>query len=75
MLSERLKSALEHAAQLPPEVQDKVAAHFELAITNAQWDADLNYPANDLWLSEWITEAQADEIPECSKPWPETCHA
>lgn len=61
MLTERLKAAIERAAQLPPDAQEKVAAQLESAIANALWDADLNDPANDKWLAEWIAEARRDE--------------
>ena len=61
MLTERLKAAIERAAQLPPEAQEKIAAHFESAIANVVWDTDLNDPANDEWLAEWIAEARRDD--------------
>ncbi len=61
MLTERLKTAMNSAAQLSPEAQDKVAAQLESAIANALWDADLNDPQNDAWLREWIAQARQDE--------------
>ncbi|HEX6816767.1 MAG TPA: hypothetical protein VF120_00190 [Ktedonobacterales bacterium] len=64
MLSERLKAVVESAAQLPAEMQEKLAAQLEAAIANAQWDIDLNDPDNDKWLEEWIAEARRDEVVE-----------
>ncbi len=61
MLTERLKAAVDNAAQLPPDAQEKIAMHIEGAIANAHWDADLNDPENDEWLAEWIAEARQDE--------------
>lgn len=66
MLTERLKAAMNSAAQLSPAaqdkaVQDKVAAQLESAIANALWDADLNDPQNDAWLREWNARARQDE--------------
>lgn len=61
MLSARLKAAIESAAQLPPDAQEKIAAQLESAIANALWDADLNDPEDDEWLREWIAEARQDE--------------
>jgi hypothetical protein len=61
MISDELQAAMNHAAQLPPDAQDKVAAELESAILNAQWDADLDDPANDAWLAEWIAEARQEE--------------
>jgi hypothetical protein len=61
MLSARLKAAIDSAARLPPDAQEKLATQLESAIANALWDADLNDPENDEWLSEWIEEARQDE--------------
>ena len=58
MLNERLKAALDSAAQLPPEVQDKVAAQIESAVRNALWDAQLSDPHYDDVISELIEEAK-----------------
>ena len=58
MLNERLKAALDSAAQLPPEVQDKVAAQIESAVRNALWDAQLNDPQYDDVIRELIEEAK-----------------
>lgn len=60
MMTERLQSAIAHAANLLPEAQDRLAAQIESAILNAQWDADIADPQNDAWLQEWIAEAQQD---------------
>lgn len=68
MLTERLSAAIENAAQLPPDMQDKLAAQLESAIANAQWDADLNDPQNDAWLQEWIVEARQDDVLDFPKP-------
>jgi hypothetical protein len=68
MLTERLKAAIDSAAQLDPEAQEKVAAQLESAIANARWDADLNDPQNDAWLSEWIAEARQDETVDFPHP-------
>jgi len=61
MLTERLKAALDNAALLDPDAQEKVAAQLESAIASARWDADLNDPHNDAWLSAWIAEAREDQ--------------
>ena len=61
MLTERLKAAMNSAAQLSPEAQDKVAAQLESAIANALWDTDLKDPQNDAWRREWIAQARRDE--------------
>jgi len=58
MLNERLKAALDSAAQLPPEVQEKVAAQIESAVRNALWDAQLNDPQYDDVIRELIEEAK-----------------
>lgn len=68
MLSERLQAAIQSASQLPPEAQDKVAAQLESAITNALWDADLNDPDNDKWLSGWVAEARQDDTVDFPSP-------
>ena len=68
MLTDQLKAVFEQAAQLDPEAQNKLAAQIEMIITTAQWDADLADPANDEWLSEWIAEAQSDEIVDFPRP-------
>lgn len=68
MLTERLKAAVNSAAQLPPDAQEKVATQLENAIANALWDADLADPRNDAWLEEWIAEARQDETVEFPEP-------
>jgi hypothetical protein len=68
MLTERLKAAIDSAAQLDPQAQEKVAAQLESAIANARWDADLDDPQNDAWLSEWIAEAREDETVDFPQP-------
>ena len=68
MLTERLRAAIDNAAQLAPEAQEKVAAQLESAIANARWDADLNDPQNDAWLSEWIAEARGDQTVDFPQP-------
>ena len=68
MLTERLQTAIESAAQLPPAVQDELAAQIENAITNAVWDADLADPKNDAWLKEWIEEARQEETVDFPTP-------
>jgi hypothetical protein len=60
MLTERLKSAFEHAKQLPPEEQDRIAQEIESAIDNALWDAELNDPQYDDVLRELIEEAKRE---------------
>lgn len=47
MLSERLRAAMESAAKLPPETQERLAEEIEAAIDNALWDAEMNDPRND----------------------------
>ena len=68
VLTERLKAAMDSAAQLSPEEKDKVAAQLESAIVNALWDADLNDPQNDAWLREWIAQARQDETVDFPQP-------
>lgn len=68
MLSARLKAAIDSAAQLPPDAQEKLAAQLESAIANAHWDADLNDPENDDWLSEWIAGGCQDETVDFPVP-------
>ena len=68
MLTERLKAAIESATQLPPDAQEKIAAQLESAIANALWDADLDDPANDEWVVEWIAEARQDETVDFPLP-------
>jgi hypothetical protein len=46
MLSERIRTALERAAQLPADLQEKLAAEIESAVDNALWDAELRNPRN-----------------------------
>ena len=45
-LLERVQEALERAASLPPEQQERVAADILSVIDNALWDAQLRDPAN-----------------------------
>ena len=68
MMTERLQSAISHAANLSPEAQDRLAMQIESAILNAQWDADLDDPQNDAWLEAWMAEAQQDETVDFPKP-------
>lgn len=68
MLIDRLKAAIDSAAQLSPELQERVAAQLESAIASALWDADLDDPQNDAWLSEWIDEARQEETVDFPKP-------
>lgn len=69
MLTERLKSAFEHAQQLSPDVQDQIAREIESAIENALWDAELNDPQYDDVLRELIDEAKRE--PDLPFPMPE----
>lgn len=66
MLTDRLKSAFEHAQKLPPEAQDRIAQEIESAIDNAVWDAELNDLQCDEALRELIEEAKR----EPSLPFP-----
>ncbi len=68
MLNERLKAALESASQLPPEVQEKVAAQIESAVRNALWDAQLNDPQYDDVIRELIAAAEREEPLPFPKP-------
>ncbi|HEX6796116.1 MAG TPA: hypothetical protein VF116_00230 [Ktedonobacterales bacterium] len=61
MITERLQAAIESAAQLPAEAQDKVASQLESAVRNALWDAELNDPQFDQVLDELIARAEAQE--------------
>ena len=44
-----------------PRCPGEIAAHLEGATANALRDADLDDPANDEWVVEWIAEARQDE--------------
>jgi hypothetical protein len=68
MITERLQKAIERAAQLPPEEQDKLAAQLESAVRNALWDAQLNDPSNDHIIEALIAEARAQEPLPFPKP-------
>ena len=68
MVTERLQAAIEQAAQLTPEAQDKIAAQLESAVRNALWDAQLNDPQYDHVLEELIAEAEAQEPLPFPKP-------
>ena len=68
MISERLKAALDSASQLPPELQDKVAAQIESAVRNALWDAQLNDPQYDDVIRELIAAAEREEPLPFPKP-------
>lgn len=65
MITERLQAAIESAAQLPAEAQDKVASQLESAVRNALWDAELNDPQFDQVLDELIARrgARATAVP------------
>jgi len=58
MLTERLKAAMESAAELPPEAQDKLAEEIQNAIDNAIWDAQLNDPQYDHIIEALIAKAR-----------------
>jgi len=66
-LLERVQEALERAAFLPPEQQERVAADTLSVIDNALWDAQLRDPANQAAHEALIAEelgvedASADE--------------
>lgn len=60
MLSERIKEAMERAAQLPAELQEKLAAEIESAVDNALWDAELRDPRQRTMHQAMIAEALAD---------------
>jgi len=59
MLSERIRAAVERAANLPAELQERVASEIESAIDNAVWDAQLRDPANRPIHEALIAEALA----------------
>jgi hypothetical protein len=58
MLTDRFKAAIESAAQLPPEAQDKLAEDIEAAIENALWDAELDDPQYDTVMRGLIARAK-----------------
>lgn len=63
-LAERLKALADCAEQLPPELQEKLAAQIESIIDNAIWDAQLRDPANLEILRELAEEAlQGPKLP------------
>lgn len=68
MITERLQKAMERAAQLPPEEQDKLAVQLESAVANALWDAQLNDPRYDHIIEELIADAKAQEPLPFPKP-------
>jgi len=57
-LAERLKALSDCAEQLPPELQEKLAAQIESIIDNAIWDAQLRDLANLEVLRELAEEAR-----------------
>ena len=59
-LLERVQEALERAAFLPPEQQERVAADTLSVIDNALWDAQLRDPANQAAHEALIAEALAE---------------
>jgi hypothetical protein len=59
-LIERVQEALERAASLPPEQQERVAADILSVIDNALWDAQLRDPANQAAHDALIAEALAE---------------
>ena len=69
MLSERIRTAVERAAQLPTDLQEKLAAEIETAVDNALWDAKLRDPRNRAMHQAMIAEALADP----GLPMPTAC--
>lgn len=61
MIIERLQAAVESAAQLSPEEQDKIAAQLESAVHNALWDAQLNDPQYDHIIADLIAQAEKEQ--------------
>jgi hypothetical protein len=61
MLSERIRTAVERAAQLPTDLQEKLATEIETAVDNALWDAELRDPRNRAMHQAMIAAALADE--------------
>ena len=57
-LAERLRALSDCAEQLPPELQEKLAAQIGSIIDNAIWDAQLRDPANLEALRELAEEAR-----------------
>jgi len=60
-LMERVQEALERAASLPPEQQERIAADILSVIDNALWDAPLRDPANQAAHDALIAEALAED--------------
>ncbi|HEY7094236.1 MAG TPA: hypothetical protein VH393_13720 [Ktedonobacterales bacterium] len=60
-LLERVQEALERAASLPPEQQERVAADILSVIDNALWDAQLRDSANQAAHEALIAEALAED--------------
>ncbi len=59
-LLERVQEALERAASLPVDQQERVAADILSVIENALWDAQLRDPANQAAHEALIAEALAE---------------
>jgi hypothetical protein len=60
-LLERVQEALERAATLPPDEQERVAADILSVIDNALWDAQLRDPANQEAHEALIAQALAED--------------
>lgn len=59
-LLERVQEALERAASLPPEQQERIAADILSVIDNALWDAQLRDPAHQAAHEALVAEALAE---------------
>jgi len=66
MLSERLQIVVERLADLPDDAQVELAARIGAWLSDREWDALLDDPRGDAFVTELMREAQAGPL----YPWP-----
>ena len=66
MLIEKLRAAVEHAAELPPTEQEQLAAAIDTWLAEKQWDDALEDSHGDAFVAELMQEAHDGSL----YPWP-----
>ncbi|WIG58045.1 MAG: hypothetical protein OJF49_000790 [Ktedonobacterales bacterium] len=66
MMTERLKTFMELAEQLPPDEQERLIDEIEDLLDNAQWHALLADPRSGPVLDDLLAEAKRSP----KRPWP-----
>lgn len=66
MLIEKLREAVEHAAELPLTEQEQLAAAIDTWLAEKQWDNALEDPRGDAFVAELMQEAHDGPL----YPWP-----